>query len=277
LDIAVQRFFSYSFHWLAGGQNNQGGARVMAKASGSKRKATKSRKAGKAIRTAAPQPIDTGLPAIECWFQSEKTAFQLDDGGRITAWYSKQGAGGNAVQNDVAFRAAPGSDAASVVFDNAYFDLPQLDGTPFVTSNQLTVGINIRFIADSVATPRVILSKGDFTSRTLYVDFLNNTLRVKLGNTGIRTADISAWYGKQVRLILVADGTHYSVYIDDQAVISDVAYGAIGADDAPFRLGARDKGDRGAFALADAAIASLVMGSTAATEDQRRHLDRYLA
>ena len=84
------------------------------------------------------------------------------------------------------------------MFDNAYFDLPQLDGTPFVTSNQLTVGINIRFIADSVATPRVILSKGDFTSRTLYVDFLNNTLRVKLGNTGIRTADISAWYGKQV-------------------------------------------------------------------------------
>ncbi|ESQ88903.1 hypothetical protein ABAC460_14070 [Asticcacaulis sp. AC460] len=252
----------------------------MAKAYNSKKKAGKSRaKGAKTVRASAATPVlDTAaLPAIECWFQSEKTAFQLDDGGRITAWYSKLGRGGNAIQNDVAFRAAPGSDAASVVFDNAYFDLPQLDGTVFVSSNQLTVGINIRFIADSVATPRVILSKGDFTSRTLYVDFLNNTLRVKLGNTGLKTADISPWYGKQVRLILVADGTHYSVYIDDEAVISNVAYGAIGSDDAPFRLGARDKGDRGAFPLADAAIASLVVGSSAATEDQRRELGRYLA
>ncbi|ESQ73895.1 hypothetical protein [Asticcacaulis sp. AC402] len=249
----------------------------MARIESSKKKTGKPR--GKVVKALRPTPaaIDNGLPAIQCWFQSEKTAFQLDDGGRISAWFSKQGSGGNAVQDDVAFRAAPGTDASCVVFDNAYFDMPQLEETAFVASNQLTVGLNIRFIADAVATPGVILSKGDFTSRTLYMDFFKNTLRVKLGQAGIKTVDVSPWYGKQVRLVVIADGTNYSVYIDDEAVISDVAYGTIGADAAPFRLGARDKAEKGACPLADAAIAALVMGSTAASEAQRQQLGQYLA
>ncbi|EGF93584.1 hypothetical protein ABI_20240 [Asticcacaulis biprosthecium C19] len=253
----------------------------MAKSYSSKKKTGKTRsKAAKVASVSATSDsvLDSvALPAIECWFQSEKTAFQLDDGGRITAWFSKQGNGGNAVQNDAAFRAAPATDAATVLFDNAYFDMPHLTESAFVSSNQLTVGLNIRFIPDAVTTPRVILSKGDFTSRTVYLDFHQNRLRIKLGNAGLKAVDISPWYGKQVRLIVVADGTTYSVFIDDQPVMTDVVYGAIGADEAPFRLGARDAGERGACPLTDTAIASLVMGASAATEAQRLHLSRYLA